>query len=198
VAAGGIWLSPNLDPTSASLPPPSSPLFPTPPHCLSLDTIIYIKVSTLHLSSFFPSPAVWNTLDDADADSFLPPHFRACCCTSKCIYSFYIPFTNILLCFACPPCPTSCFFQPSTWWLIHVEAPFLHAAAKVSTQVSIHDGSWRCLVISIPFLPPSPAPQPSSTFLPPASHLSSPTPICSIVWWYEVSWYVIISVCPVV
>jgi hypothetical protein len=112
MAAGGIWPSPNLDPTtSASLPPPPPPLFPTSSHCLSLDTILYTKVYILHLSSLPPSPAVWNTLDDAEADSLLPPHSRAYCCYSEYIYSFYIPFTDILLCFACSPSPTTWFFS---------------------------------------------------------------------------------------
>jgi hypothetical protein len=92
---------------------PPVPL-PTPSHCLSLDTIIYIKVSTLYLSPLFPSPAVWNTLDDVDADSLLPPHFRAFCCISKYLYSFYMPFVDVLLCFSCPIPSPSWFFQPST------------------------------------------------------------------------------------
>jgi hypothetical protein len=100
-----------------TLPPPPlfphllPPLFPTPSYHLSLDTTLYNKVYILHLSSLSPSHTVWNTQDDAEADSLLPPHSRACCCISKYIYSFYIPFTDILLCFACSPSPTTWFFS---------------------------------------------------------------------------------------
>ena len=102
MAAGGIWPSPNLDPTTSTSSPP---LLPTSSHCLSLDTISYIKVSPFYLSSLSFSQTVWNTLDDVEADSCLPPHFRAYCCISKYIYYFYMPFADVLLCFACPPSP---------------------------------------------------------------------------------------------
>jgi hypothetical protein len=98
---------------------------PTCSHCLSLDTIIYIKVSTFYLSSFFPSPAVWDTQDDVEADSLLPPHLRVCCCISKYIYYFYIPFADILLCFACSPSPTTWFFSALNMMTHHVEATCL-------------------------------------------------------------------------
>jgi hypothetical protein len=101
-----------LDPTTSTSSPP---FLPTSSHCLSLDTISYIKVSPFYLSSLSFSQAVWNTLDDVEADSCLPPHFRAYCCISKYIYYFYMPFADVLLCFACPPSPTTWFFSTSTW-----------------------------------------------------------------------------------
>jgi hypothetical protein len=93
---------------------PPLPL-PTPSHCLSLDTISYIMVYTLHLSPLSSSPAVWNTwMMLMLTASFLPTSGHAAASVGTYSSSIYLLLIFYYVLHAPLP-PQHGFFNPSTW-----------------------------------------------------------------------------------
>ena len=124
---------------------------PTSSHHLSLDIISHNKVSTLLLSFSSSSPAAWNALVDAEADSsFLPTPGHTAALVSTYITSIYFLLMFYYV-FHAPSPPHHEFFH-----LHHGESSscsinrcWHHScwgpiSPKVSTQVSFSYDSWIC------------------------------------------------------